>query len=94
MGKTEILAALIAAIPTLAAVLAGIAKQSRAERKMRLSTLKLLIVSEGLPLRERLEAYEEYRKIGGNHWMTEYYERRLKPAIHADIARLEGGGNG
>jgi hypothetical protein len=56
-----------------------------------LDILKLQITNEQLPPDCRLEAYDEYKALGGNSWVDKYTDTYLKPKV-ADVMkhRLEG----
>lgn len=48
----------------------------RLERNEKLM-LKMTIVDNNMPKSARLEAYDEYRRIGGNSWVKDYVEENL-----------------
>lgn len=48
----------------------------RLERNEKL-ILKLTIVDKNMPRSARLEAYDEYRLIGGNSWVENYVQQNL-----------------
>jgi hypothetical protein len=49
-----------------------------------LDILKLQITNERLPASYRLQAYDEYKRLGGNSWVDEYTVKYLKKEV-ADV---------
>jgi hypothetical protein len=54
-----------------------------ATRKSYLSTLRLLIISNEVPLEEKLSYYDEYTALRGNSWISAYVETVIKPKINS-----------
>ena len=59
------------------------------DRKQYLSILRLTVMSEHIPLSERIAAGKAYAEAGGNGDVKRYYESRLKP--YDTIERKENG---
>lgn len=53
-------------------------KQEEHDKKQYLSILRLTIMSEEIPVSERIAAGEEYIKNGGNGAVSEYYHKFLE----------------
>lgn len=59
-------------------------------RTIGLVSLRHEIMSNEMPIRERIRAYEQYKKdFNGNGYMDEYYEKVLLPLIDEDIRGQE-----
>ena len=58
-------------------------------REQYLSILRLTVMSEHIPLSERIAAGKAYAEAGGNGDVKRYYESRLKP--YDTIERKENG---
>lgn len=48
-----------------------------ATKKNYLMTLRLIIISNEVPVHEKLKHYDEYKRLGGNSWIDNYVERVL-----------------
>ena len=46
--------------------------------------LKLTVVSDNMPLSERISAAKKYMELGGNGDIKSYYEEHLKPFDHIE----------
>ncbi|MDR1216013.1 MAG: hypothetical protein LBK25_04955, partial [Treponema sp.] len=60
----------------------------------RLDVLKLQITDEQLPPSYRLDAYDEYKQLGGNSWVDDYVKKYLKRDVADAMAHRLGGSNG
>jgi hypothetical protein len=52
--------------------------------------LKMVICNEDLPIEERCEAYDRYKKMGYNSWVDQYFIDKVKPLLHESFARERG----
>jgi hypothetical protein len=53
-------------------------RQAEEAQKAYLLALKCVITNRALGWQTRLEAYEEYKKLGGNSWVDVYVTKLLK----------------
>lgn len=59
-------------------------------RTIGLVSLRHEIMSNEMPIRERIRAYEQYKKdFNGNGYMDEYYEKILLPLVDKEITGQE-----
>jgi hypothetical protein len=63
-------------------------------KSTRLDVLKLQITDEQLPPSYRLDAYDEYKELGGNSWVDDYVKKYLKRDVADAMAHRLGGSNG
>jgi hypothetical protein len=63
-------------------------------KSTRLDVLKLQITDEQLPPSYRLQAYDEYKQVGGNSWVDDYVEKYLKRDAADAMAHRLGGSHG
>lgn len=54
-------------------------KVKDATKKQYLMILRLMIISEEVPLNEKLRHYDEYKSLGGNSWIDNYVNQVLIP---------------
>jgi hypothetical protein len=55
-------------------------RQAEEMREFKLLVLKSIITNKGLSDQARFEAYDKYRKLGGNSWVDGYAVQYLKIA--------------
>jgi hypothetical protein len=63
-------------------------------KSTRLDVLKLQITDEQLPPSYRLDAYDEYKQLGGNSWVDDYVKKYLKRDAADAMAHRLGGSHG
>ena len=93
------IAGAIAAIIALIAKIIGVVKKVRKyfndlresvnklldhDKEQYKQILKLTVMTESMPLSERIGAAEEYFKLGGNGEIKKYYREHLKPFDHIE----------
>lgn len=49
------------------------------DKEQRMAILKLTVMSDNMPLSERISAARKYLELGGNGDVKAYYEEHLKP---------------
>ena len=54
-------------------------KVQQATKKQYMMILRLMIISEEVPLNEKLKHYDEYKNLGGNSWIDNYVNQVLIP---------------
>jgi hypothetical protein len=59
--------------------------------RVELRSLKCIIVNEELDIAARFEAYDEYKKLGGNGWIDAYASGHLTLSKDQDRGRGVGG---
>jgi hypothetical protein len=54
--------------------------------QMELSIMRLQIVNDQMPPKDRLDIYDAYKKKGGNNWIDTYVVMVLRPLVKRSIA--------
>jgi len=52
-----------------------------ATKKQYLMILRLMIISDEVPLKDKLECYDEYKGLGGNSWVDNYVNQVVIPKL-------------
>jgi hypothetical protein len=60
-------------------------KQQQSLVDIKLDIMRLQCINETLPVTTRARIYEEYKRLGGNHWLDLYYKKHLQPLLEKEV---------
>lgn len=55
-----------------------------ATKKQYLMVLRLMIISDETPSKDKMKHYDEYKSLGGNSWIDHYVETVVKPRLKGE----------